>query len=310
MIEIYFALKCRIGCSKIGVLWNKLLNVFFSILYPLYCKHVKPEIGICESGEGEDIIVSLTSFPERINSIHLCLRSLLRQSKKPNKIILWLAENQFENIQLPDSLLDLKQYGVDIHFCAEDLRPHKKLYYALSHYRSSVIITVDDDVVYDRDLIARLYNAYKKNGRCVYCNIAHEITLNNGKPDYYDNWNGGAIGKSGISNYYTAIGIGGVLYPPNPFDDEYYDIELIKRLALSADDIWLKFAEIRNNIPVCKIKDHAKYPFVIPSTQKKALTKINNGQNKNDIVIQNLCDYYSIDWNNLNSNLERNDDYV
>ena len=53
------------------------------------------------------LIVSLTSFPARINTVHQVIESLLNQTKKADKIILWLAPEQFPNGEkdLPEKLL-------------------------------------------------------------------------------------------------------------------------------------------------------------------------------------------------------------
>ena len=48
------------------------------------------------------LIVSLTSFPARIHLVHYAIYSLLRQSLKPNRIVLWLGEDKF-----PDKENDL-----------------------------------------------------------------------------------------------------------------------------------------------------------------------------------------------------------
>lgn len=63
--------------------------------------------------EGEKIIVSLTSFPARINIVVKTIKTLLTQTLKPDAVILWLAPEQFPNGEkdLPQELLDLKQYG-------------------------------------------------------------------------------------------------------------------------------------------------------------------------------------------------------
>ena len=43
------------------------------------------------------VIVSLTSFPARIDKVYLCINSLLRQSFKADKVILWLADGSVQN---------------------------------------------------------------------------------------------------------------------------------------------------------------------------------------------------------------------
>ena len=38
------------------------------------------------------LIISLTSFPARYDTLHLTLKSLMGQSVRPDRVILWLAE--------------------------------------------------------------------------------------------------------------------------------------------------------------------------------------------------------------------------
>ena len=41
------------------------------------------------------VIVSLTTFPPRISQLHLMLKSILWQTCPPEKIIVWLSEQEF-----------------------------------------------------------------------------------------------------------------------------------------------------------------------------------------------------------------------
>src|SRR5690625_6231368 len=54
--------------------------------------------------ESLPIIVSLTSIPSRLSTVHLTIRSLLAQSHKPQRIVLWLNEKLRD--QVPDTLTD------------------------------------------------------------------------------------------------------------------------------------------------------------------------------------------------------------
>lgn len=279
--------------------WNHLLRYIFNMIYPIYCAVTKPENGLNHELRREQVILSLTSFPARLHLVHYCIRSLLKQTYKPDKIIIWLSEEECKSIAIPKKLAMLRQYGLEIRYVPDNLKPHKKLYYARKQFPDAIIVTVDDDVIYERRLIEKLMNAHIQHPECVCCVMAHEITLRDGQPDLYDHWNGGAVGKSGTSNFYLALGVGGVLYPPNCFDTEYFDVSLIKDLALSADDLWLKATELRLGIPVCKIAPYYKIPYIIGGSQKVALGRINNGQKRNDVVMKKLCDHYGFEWEKL-----------
>ena len=39
------------------------------------------------------VIVSLTTIESRLKKVHITLRSVMNQSKKPEKIILWINDN-------------------------------------------------------------------------------------------------------------------------------------------------------------------------------------------------------------------------
>ena len=112
-------------------------------------------------GEGEKIIISLTSFPARINIVVKTIKTLLTQTLKPDAVILWLAPEQFPNGEndLPQELLDLKQYGLTIDWY-KDIRSYKKIIPTLKKYQNAVIITTDDDIYYAPDTVESLYKSY------------------------------------------------------------------------------------------------------------------------------------------------------
>ncbi|BBA48039.1 hypothetical protein BBJK_01506 [Bifidobacterium bifidum LMG 13195] len=62
------------------------------------------------------IIVSMTSYPARINTVHLAIRSLLAQKVLPDKIVLWLCKSDFPNREtdLPQTLRDVLWHDVEI----------------------------------------------------------------------------------------------------------------------------------------------------------------------------------------------------
>ena len=74
------------------------------------------------------ITASLTSYPARIQYVHLAIKSLMLQSCKPDRIILWLADSQFNNRQIPTTLSALEEYGLEIKWC-DDLYGHKKYFW-------------------------------------------------------------------------------------------------------------------------------------------------------------------------------------
>ena len=76
-------------------------------------------------------VVSLTSFPMRIERIWITIESIFRQTYKPLSIILWLSKEQFPNgeLDLPKGLIKMRKRGLEIKFVEGDIRSHKKYKY-------------------------------------------------------------------------------------------------------------------------------------------------------------------------------------
>lgn len=247
-----------------------------------------------------NVIVSLTSFPDRINIIYLSIKSILNQSVRPKKVMLWLAESQFPNKEadLPKSLLDLVIYGLEIKFC-EDLKPHKKYYYVFKENPNDIIITVDDDVFYPFKTIETLIESHKKFPESIIANRVREITYNKGTLEPYRNWKINPLNYTDASFKLMATGVGGVLYQPKLFLDEIYDIEKLKLLAFSNDDIWLKANQLKSNLKVV-FTNHFFKPFMeIPTSQEVSLFKTNVFHGNNETMIQETFSYFDIDESNF-----------
>ncbi len=70
-------------------------DIMFEHIIEFYYKIPCFRTGIISSREQRPVVISLTTIPSRLDKAWLTIESLLRQSKKPNKIILWLAEDEF-----------------------------------------------------------------------------------------------------------------------------------------------------------------------------------------------------------------------
>lgn len=190
--------------------------------------------------ENSDIIISLTSYPKRMYDIHYTIYSLLNQTIKPKKIILWLSQEQFPNREsdLGENILNLRKFGLTIKFIEGDIKSYKKLIPALKEYPENIIITVDDDIYYENDCIEKLYNTYLETGsKYITANRCHLIKLQNNQISRYKNWEKN-INREEASylNFFT--GAGAVLYPPNSLHNDILKEELFTTLAPNADDIW------------------------------------------------------------------------
>ena len=113
------------------------------------------------------LVVSLTTYKERIHDVHLTIESIMQQTVLPNRIILWLDENEFDDASIPIVLKKQIGRGLEIRYC-RNIKSFKKLIPTLKMLPEATIITVDDDVIYPYDMIERMMSHYREDPKCIY----------------------------------------------------------------------------------------------------------------------------------------------
>lgn len=245
---------------------------------------------------GEEIIISLTTFGTRINDVYLTIESIMQGSLLPNRIILWLAEDEFKEKPLPLMLLKQQKRGLQIEYC-KDLRSYKKLIPALKEYPLATIITIDDDVIYDFDMLERFLNVHRDNPQAVCASRVRKISIDSdGKINSYLTWK---VDNDSISSKLLfPIGVGGVLYPPNSLSNEVYNESVFMDICRFADDVWFFSMARLNGTTTVRVpsRNPQGYYFELPSSSYKSLAKENiNPENcRNDLQIQSVFEKYSI----------------
>lgn len=237
--------------------------------------------------------VSLTSFPARISIVPQVIRSIINQSVKPDRILLWLSRDQFpmEEADLPAELTTLKENGLEIMWC-DDIRPHKKYFYTMQKYPHDITITVDDDVVYKENVIETLLKSYERFPFAVSCLRAHQITFSgDGNLNGYRLWKRGVQTVHYPNHALLAVGVGGVLYPPDCFGETAFNKDFIVANCVNADDLWLKVNEIVHNVPVV-LAAASEDVKNIKGSQNEALYKSNDFSDANDVQFAAILDHF------------------
>ncbi len=256
-----------------------------------YTKLSKIPCGInCDSERTTKIIVSMTSYPERFNEIYLCIKSLLLQSYKPDRIIIWFGSDTNIN-DLSRPMMTLQQYGVEYRFDKENnLKSHKKYYYAMKEYPNDIVITVDDDVVYPRNTIKTLVRSYYRHPRAVSARRVHKLSFNNNTVNSYNKWIKEYRIPTGERNDLMAIGVGGVLYPPHCLNKNAFDVNAIIKTCLNADDVWLKCMEILERTKVVWVP----CLFCHPPSLKHGNSLSDSNSVYNDTYLNRVMEKYKI----------------
>lgn len=245
-----------------------------------------------------EVIVSLTSYGKRIYDVCLAIESIMQGTMLPNRIVLWLSEEEFKGKTLPLTLQNQMKRGLEVRYTA-DTKSFKKLIPSLQEFPESVIITIDDDLLYCYDFVEKLVNEYKADANCIHAYRVLKMTFCKiGNLQSYLDWERQQEeGNKSRFNFFTTGG--GVLFPPNSLDKNVFDSAVFMSICRYADDVWINAMAIMKGTPVRKTYSHNEDgdEFVpISIHQKDALCIENNNplNCRNDVQIKAVFERYGI----------------
>lgn len=282
---------------------------FGGVSYRFFSKLENKIVSACKipeeplNKEKRDIFVtaSLTSFPARIEYVHLAIKSLMLQSYKPDRIVLWLANEQFPDHILPENLTNLEKYGLEIKWC-DDLYGHKKYFYCIKEQKENeVVITFDDDIIYPIDCIKRLIATHKQYPGCLVCERAQAIIYDkNGELENPGKWN--VISDVGVKKPSYSLNPspgGGCLIPYKAFYKDAFDEKIICELAYKNDDLWYMFMVAQNKVKTVKTRKYHKIFTLITGSQAVQMATENVIGNKNIEIMKILAKHYPQAYNRI-----------
>lgn len=273
-------------------LQRSIIRVLANTMLPLMFKISNNKVHQLAKDNKDDLIVSLTTFPARINKIWIVIECMLRQSHKPDKIILWLSKEQFKSVDsLPKRLLKLRERGLEIELCDGDLRSHKKYYYTLKQYPKSAFITVDDDFIYPTNLIKELLEEHQKHPKDLCFLRGHRITIRDNKVESYNKWTKEIKEKSKSPTVFFTSG-GGTLFPAGSLHKEATNEEVFMEKCKLADDVWLNAMSKLQGTQLNKISSDyaAQIPIII--SRNISLSSVNVDEDQNDVQINAVREHY------------------
>jgi hypothetical protein len=183
------------------------------------------------------VVVSLTSFPPRIQHAWIAIETVFRQDRVPARLVLVLAEDAFPARSLPRSLRRQQARGLEILWVPHDSGSFDKLVPTRRAYPDAVIVTVDDDARYAPWVVARLLDHAQRNPGTVVGHRGWEIEHDDGGLAPYVQWL--PAGPDTPAPRVFLTGVGGVLYPPDVLPTALLtDVELARRLCPTNDDVW------------------------------------------------------------------------
>ena len=226
----------------------------------------------------EKVIVSLTSFPAAIWYATQAVKSILESTVIPDKVVLYLTYSQFGENGIPEELQNLAKTSpiFEIRNYDDDIRSYRKLVPALDDFPDDVIVTIDDDVWYNKNMLRDLLRLHKQIPDAIIANRAKRIKINAPYRKWKKyRWYSFVTRRihSGFKNIQT--GVGGVLYPPHSLKKEMIEPELFKSIAPTTDDIWFWAAAVANGTKIIPVPFGYNKPKGLKKPKELSLKTVN-----------------------------------
>lgn len=227
-------------------------------------------------------VVSLTSYADRLRTVHLSIESIGAGRVRPRRLILW-TDPDVKLADLPAQLRRLQRRGLEIRASHAAIGPHTKYFpYVVSQSsHTSPLVTADDDSLYPRDWLAGLEGAGEAHPGEVVCYRAHELTMSgSGSIAPYNEWP--PVTETTASLRHFATGVSGVRYPP-AFLDRLRDAgDAFMNRCPKADDVWLHAQAVAAGTLVRQVRRRPRKFPEIARTQTLALHRSNTARSAND----------------------------
>lgn len=237
----------------------------------------------------DGVVVSFTTFPLRIGSAHLVVKSLLAQTMLPEKIVLYLARDEIPDENIGARLEALRSERFDVVFVDENVRAYNKLVHALRQFPEASVITCDDDRIYRRDLVRGLVTAARAHPGEVISWSARRIPRGEAGIASYETWQPCAGEEEGDI---LPLGYAGVLYPPGCFSADVTNRSLFLELAPGQDDLWFKMMSALNGVGSRTLGRFGRRHRTLPFADNRRLVDANIGGGGNDRAVKALEGFY------------------
>ena len=286
--------------NKIGILKDAFMGNLMK-LKVMYDIRLRKTIRLSKT-QDTSVVVSLTSYGKRVKgSAVFTVYSLVRQTVRPERIVLWLDEKEFNSQNLPSDLRFLCDYGLEVRF-GKDIGSYTKIIHSLSAFPDKHIITADDDLYYTKSFVEEFVDAHRQYPKAIITGFAkvpvtddhHQLATYDVWPEYH---HVGCSFQYDTANIFP-LGVGGVLYPSHVFDDEVKNEAVFTNLCPKADDIWLYVMGLRSQAEKRMLTDsHIAYyhtDLLRQLVTKDRLTATNRFGGENDTQMQALLKHYDI----------------
>src|ERR671919_62468 len=235
--------------------------------------------------DGRRVIASLTTVPERIENLGPTIRSLLKQTRPPDEIVLAVPEFSIRErrpYEVPEYISRWPRLRV-LH-CRRDWGPATKFIPVIREELAAgrgdtLIMVVDDDRVYPRDALETYlhYNQQFPEAALCFRGASMPRTLD---------WREARMikGNELREPQRTAVitGCGSYLIQPRFFDESLWDYSRAPQGAFYMDDIWISGCLYRRNVKRYVVPASAMMRTVLRQRWTLSLHDVPNGRQHNN----------------------------
>ena len=286
--------------NKVGILKDVFMGnlMKFNVRYDI---RLRKSIKLSPQ-QDNSVIVSLTSYGERVRgSVVYSVYSLLRQTVRAERVVLWLDEKAYNSDNLPSDLRFLCRFGLEIRF-GKDIRSYTKIIHSLKAFPDKHIITADDDIFYTKTFLKEFIEAHRQHQQAIITSYAKVPVkgTNSQLAPYYDwpEYHHVTDNFKYDQSKLFPLGWAGVFYPSNIFDNEVFNEAVFTDLCPQADDVWLYVMGLRNKAEKRMLTNsrisHYHTDLVRQYFTKDRLTVQNRLKGENDVQLQAVLDYYEV----------------
>jgi len=260
-------------------------------LLPVIRKHrwqvrfIRETLATSRKSDDRHVIASLSTVPERIGNLGPTIRSLLRQTRLPDEIVLAVPEFSIREqrpYMVPKYVSRWPRLRV-LH-CRKDWGPATKFIPIVQEelaagHGNTLIMVVDDDRVYPRDALETYLHYSEQLPEAALCFRGAAM------PRSRDWRDAKMIYASQLRQPQPAAvitGCGSYLIQPRFFDESLWDYSRAPRGAFYMDDIWISGCLNRRDVKRYVVPASAMMRSVLRQHRTLSLHDVPNGRQYNN----------------------------
>jgi hypothetical protein len=248
-------------------------------------RFIRQTLAASRTPDNRRVIASLSTVPDRINNLRPTIRSLLKQTRPPDEIVLAIPEFSIREQRpyvVPEYILRLPRVRV-LH-CRRDWGPATKFIPIVREELATgrgdtLIMVVDDDRVYPRDAVETYLHYSRQMPEAALCfrGAAMPRTL-----DWRDARMIRARELRQPQPAAVMTGCGSYLIQPRFFDESLWDYSKAPQAAFFMDDIWISGCLSRRKVKRYVVPASAMMQSVFRQRRTLSLHDVPSGRQYNN----------------------------